>query len=113
MLFNDENIQKSQQAFKSELHNLHTTEVNKTALSGNDNKRFQTFNRIATSPNKTSVFKLCKNDMLNVRKAKETLLSKECEKEMYVTCNIFLKYMETKCVSEMKKYVSFKAKTYI
>ena len=53
--------------------------------------------------------------MLNVRKAKETLkiLSKECENEMYVTCNIFLKYMETKCVSEMKKYVNFKAKTYI
>ena len=113
MLFNDENIQKSQQAFKSELHNLHTTDVNKTALSGNDSKRLQTFNRITTFPNKTSVFKLCKNDMLNVRKAKETLLSKECEKEMYVTCNIFLKYMETKCVSEMKKYVNFKAKTYI
>ena len=78
-LFNDEDIQKSQQAFKSELHNLHTTEVNKTALSGNDNKRLQTFNRITTFPNKTSVFKLCKNDMLNVCKAKKKLLSKECE----------------------------------
>ena len=43
--------------------------------------------------------------MLNVRKAKETLkiLSKECENEMYVICNIFLKYMETKC--EVKKKI--------
>ena len=50
--------------------------------------------------------------MLNVLKAKETLkiLSKERENEMHVTCNIFLKYMETKCVSEMKKYVKFEVK---
>ena len=95
-MFNDENLQKLQQAFKSELHNLHTPENNKTALSSNDNKRLQKFNRITTFPNKRSVFKLCKREMLNVRKAKETLLSKECEKEMYLTCNIFLKYVDTK-----------------
>ena len=43
--------------------------------------------------------------MLNVRKTKDKLkiLSKESENEMYVTGNIFLKYMEAKCVSEMKK----------
>ena len=111
--FDDENMRKLQQALKSELHNLHTIKVNKTALSSNDNKRLQTFNRITTFPNKTSIFKLCKNEMLNVRKAKETLLRKECENEMYVTCNIFLKYMETKCVSKMKKYVNFKAKKHI
>ena len=29
---------------------------------------------------------------------------------MYITYNIFLKYMETKCVSEMKKYVKFEVK---
>ena len=47
--------------------------------------------------------------MLNVRKAKETLkiLSKECENGLYITCNIFLNYMKTKCASEMKKYVKF------
>ena len=91
---------------------MYTEEVNKTALSSGDNKRFQTFDRITTFPQKTNAFKLCKNEMLNVRKAKETLkiLSKECENEMYVTCNIFLKYMETKCVSEMKKYVKFEVK---
>ena len=36
--------------------------------------------------------------------------NKECEKKMHVTCNIFLKYTEPKCVSEMKKQVKFKAK---
>ena len=50
--------------------------------------------------------------MLNVRKGKEALkiLSNECENELYATCNIFLNYMKTKCVSEMKKYVKFKVK---
>ena len=88
---------------------MYTEEVNKAALSSGDNKRFQTFDRITTFPNKTNAFNLCKNEMLNVRKAKETLkiLSKECENEMYVACNIFLKHIETKCVSEMKKYLKF------
>ena len=90
-LFNGEAILKPQQRFKSDHHKVYTEEVNKTALSSGDNKRFQTFDRITTFPNKTNAFNLCKNEMLNVRKAKETLkiLSKECENEMYVTCNIF------------------------
>ena len=47
--------------------------------------------------------------MLNVRKAKDTLkiLSKEFKSKIYVTCIIFLNYMEAKCASEMKKYVKF------
>ena len=91
---------------------MYTEEVNKTALSSGDNKRFQTFDRITTFPQKTNAFKLCKNEMLNVRKAKETLkiLSKECESEINVTCNIFLKDIEIKSVSEMKKHVKFKIK---
>ena len=50
--------------------------------------------------------------MSSVRKEKETskILSKECENELYVTCNIFLSYMKTKCAKEMKKYVKFGAK---
>ena len=39
---------KSHQIFKSEAHFLHTKEVNKIALSSNDNKRLQTFDRIRT-----------------------------------------------------------------
>ena len=50
--------------------------------------------------------------MLSVPKAKETfkMLSKECENKLYVTCNIFLNYMKTKCARELKKYVKFGAK---
>ena len=114
-LFNEKAIFKKQQRFKRYYHDMYAEEINRVALSSNYYKRVQTFNRVTTFPHRTSDFKMCEDEMLNVRKAKETLkiLSKECENEMYVTCNIFLKYMETKCVSEMKKYVNFKAKTYI
>ena len=42
-LFNKEVIIKSQQRFRSDHHRVYTEEVNKTALSSNDNKRLQTF----------------------------------------------------------------------
>ena len=52
--------------------------------------------------------------MLSVRKAKETLkiLSKECENELYATCNIFLNYIKTKCSREIEKYVEVNLKKY-
>ena len=37
---------KSQQIFKSEAHNVYTDEINKIALSINDYKTLQTFDRI-------------------------------------------------------------------
>ena len=49
-LFNNEIILKSQQRFKSDQHKVYTEEVNKIALSSNDDKRLQTFDRIATYP---------------------------------------------------------------
>ena len=111
-LFNEKAIFKKQQRFKSYYHDMNAEEINRVALSSNDYKRVQTFNRVTTFPHRTSDFKVCEGEMLNVRKAKETLkiLSKECENEMYVTGNIFLKYMETKCASKMKKYVKFEVK---
>ena len=72
--------------------------------------RLQTFDRITSLSQRTNAFKLCKNEMLNVCEAKETLLSKECENEMYARRNMFLSYMQAKCVSEMKKYVKSKVK---
>ena len=45
-LLNNEIILKSQQRFKSERHDVYTEEVNKIALSSNDDKRLQTFDRI-------------------------------------------------------------------
>ena len=88
---------------------MYLEEINKVALSSNDNKRVQTFTRVTTFPKRTSNFKVCEDEMLNVHKTKETLkiLSKECENELYVTCNIFLNYMKTKCTREMKKHLKF------
>ena len=67
----------------------------------------QTSDKIATFPQGTNLFKLCENKMLNVRKSKETfkILSKECENELYVICNIYLHHMRTKCAREMKKKI--------
>ena len=66
-LFNDEAILKSQQRFKSGHHKVHTEEVNKIALSSDDDKRLQTFNRVATYPYGTPAVKVCENEMMLVR----------------------------------------------
>ena len=42
-LFNGKTIPKSQQRFKSDHHDLYTEEVNKIALSSDNDKRMQTF----------------------------------------------------------------------
>ena len=44
-LSNDKTILKSQQRFKSDCHNLYTEQINKIALSNNDDKRLQTFDK--------------------------------------------------------------------
>ena len=43
---------------------MYTEEVNKIALSGNDDKRIQTFDKVTTYPYGTNVFKVCENGML-------------------------------------------------
>ena len=47
-VLNNEIILKSQLRFKSEAHNLCTEEVNKIALSSNDDKKLQTYDRITS-----------------------------------------------------------------
>ena len=64
-LLNNEIILKSQQRFKSEAHNVYNEEVNKIALSGNDDKRLQTFDRITSYPYGTSAGKVCKAELLS------------------------------------------------
>ena len=49
-LFDDKVILKSQQRFRSDHHEVYTEEVNKIALSSNDDKRLQTVDRITTYP---------------------------------------------------------------
>ena len=64
-LFNNKTILKSQLRFKSDHHNVYTEEVNKIALSSNDDKRLQTFDRVTTYPYGTNAFKVCQSEMLN------------------------------------------------
>ena len=49
-LFNNNVILKSQQRFKSELHSVYAEEVNKIALSSNDDKRVWASNKITSYP---------------------------------------------------------------
>ena len=64
-LFNDKIILKSQQRYKSDYHNVCTEQINKIALSSNDDKRLQIFDKTATYPYGTNVFKVCKSEMLS------------------------------------------------
>ena len=73
-LLNNEIILKSQQRFKSEAHNLYTEEVNNIALSSNDDKRLETFDRIASYPYGTSVGKVCKTELLSKVNIKRLIL---------------------------------------
>ena len=49
-LFNSKTIIKSQQIFRSDHHKVQTEEVNKIALTSNDHKRLQTYNKITIYP---------------------------------------------------------------
>ena len=46
---------------------MYTEEVNKIALSSDDDKRLQTFNRVTTYPYGTPAVKVCDNEMMVVR----------------------------------------------
>ena len=64
-LFNDKITLKLQQRFKSDCHNVYTEQINKIALSSNDDKRLQTFDKITTYPYGTNAFKVCESEMLS------------------------------------------------
>ena len=64
---NNKNVYRSQQIFKSYNHDIYTEEVNKIALSSNDDKKLQTFDRITTYPYGANAFKVCKREMLVVK----------------------------------------------
>ena len=64
---NNKNVYRSQQRFKSYNHDVYTEELNKIALSSNDDKRLQTFDRITTYPYGTNAFKVCESEMLMVK----------------------------------------------
>ena len=75
-MFNDKVLIKSQQRFRSDHHKVYTEEVNKIALSSNDDKRIQTYDKITTYPYGTNIFKICENEMLLENKFDDMLNNK-------------------------------------
>ena len=63
-MFKNKVLLRSQQRFRSDHHKVYTEEVNKIALSSNDDKRIQTFDRVTTYPYGTNVLKVCQNEIL-------------------------------------------------
>ena len=64
-LLNNKISLKSQQRFKSERHDVYTEEINKIALSSNDDKILQTFDRITSYPYGACAGKVCKMEQLS------------------------------------------------
>ena len=62
-LLNNEIVLKSQKRFKSGAHNVYTEEINKIALSSNDDKRLQTFDRITPYSHGANAGKVCKTEL--------------------------------------------------
>ena len=56
-LLNDKIILQSKQRFKSDHHNVHTEQINKIALSSNNDKRLQILDKITTYSYGLNAFK--------------------------------------------------------
>ena len=63
-LFNDKIVLRSHQRFRSDHDRVYTEDVNKIALSSNDDERIQTYDKITIYPYGTNIFKICENEML-------------------------------------------------
>ena len=68
LVFENITILISQLRFKSDLHNVYTEEVNKIAISSNDDKRLQTFDRVTTYPYGTNAYKVCEKEIMALKK---------------------------------------------
>ena len=60
-------VYRSQKRFKSYNHDVYTEEVNKIALSNNDDKRIQTFDGTETYPYGTNAVNVCECEMLVIK----------------------------------------------
>ena len=63
-LFKNKIILKSQQRFKSKAHSVYKEEINKIALSSNDDRRLQTFDIITSYPYGINAGQVCKTESL-------------------------------------------------
>ena len=58
-------ILEKQQRFRSDAHNVHTEEINKVALSFEDDKRLISYDEITTYPYGIGAGILCKQEFLS------------------------------------------------
>ena len=63
-VFENKTIIRSQQRFRRDHHTVNKEEVNKAAITSNDNKRLKTFNKVTTYPCGTNAFKVCVREIL-------------------------------------------------
>ena len=54
---------------------MYTEEVNNIALSSNDDKRLQTFDRVTTYPYRANAFKVCECEMLSKIRVSKKLVA--------------------------------------
>ena len=66
-LFNDTIMLQSQQRFKSDHDIVYTEQINKIALTSNDDKRLQTSDRVRKYPYGTNAIKVWESEMMIVR----------------------------------------------
>ena len=67
-VFNNEDILRLQLRFKGDHHVVYMEEINKVAISSNDDKRVQTFDRVTTYQYGTNAFKIFELEMLPGKK---------------------------------------------
>ena len=56
---------------------MYTEEVNKIALSSNDDKRLQTFDKVTTYPYGTNAFKVCESEFQRNSLKKTKMLNRQ------------------------------------
>ena len=66
-LFSEKIILKSQQRSKSDHHNVYTEQINKIALSSNNDKRLPSLDGATAYSQETNAFKVCESDMMIVK----------------------------------------------
>ena len=69
-VFKNKTILRSQLRFKSDHHIVYTEEINKIAISSNDDKRLQTFIKVITYPYGTNAFKVCESELIALKNKK-------------------------------------------
>ena len=63
-VFENKTIIRSQQRFRSDHHTVNKEEINKAAITSNDDKRLKTYNKVTTYPCGTNAFKVCVREIL-------------------------------------------------